>query len=190
MKQIRVYARNQSGYVLITGLIFILVVTIVSISSMQSSNLNYKISTNEVFKTISFQGSESGRAAAGDAVSEYVYAREWEGNFSGLSWDENYDPSTDDLETGEDLYSTDTLTVDMEYEVSHASIENIESDISIVKAPGVSTGGSGLQQLSAYEGLGKGAGAGGIHLTFEIRSTGRSSDEAVSVTASEYRVFP
>ncbi len=185
-------AKTQSGYVLITGLVLILVITIVTTSSMQGSNLDYKISSNSVFKDIAFQSSESGRTAAGEGISFYMYNREFSGHgVPGLTYTENYDPKTDRITDTENLYSTDTLTADMFFDVSDSTIENMEADISVVKAQGVDTGKSGIQQLSGYKGAGKSAAAGGVHLVYEIRSKGIvANTKAVAVTASEYRIIP
>lgn len=184
--------KKQSGAVLIVGLIFILIISLATISSMQETNLNYKISTNESFKNISFQSSESGRAVSGDALSYYIYHRSWDAfNVAGLSWTTLYDPSTDSLDPlTENLYDTSSLGVDMNFTLSGTGVEVASSNISIAKSPGVKSTGSAFQQLSGYEGLGKGAGAGGIHLIYEVRSTGLSAGNAVTVTASEYRVVP
>ncbi len=151
--------------------------------------MDYKISSNEVFKDIAFQGSESGRIAVGDGISHFIYHRRWDGfsNF-GLTFQSSYDPLVDSQQTGEDLYDTNTLGVDMNFDISGAAFETIESTISIIKSPGAKSRGSGVQQLSGYEGLGKGLGAGGAHLIYEVRSTGVSAAEAVAVTATEYRV--
>ncbi len=183
--------KKNSGFVLVTGLVFVLVIMLVTVATMQSSNLDYKISSNEAFKDIAFQGSESGRVAAGEAVVYYIYSREWTGlQVSNLTYLSDYDPATDSVGPNEDLYDTSSLNVDMQYDVSGPYIETIDADINIVKAPGARSKGSGLQQLSGYEGLGKGAGAGGVHLIYEIRSTGEGASGAVAVTASELRVVP
>lgn len=185
-------AKTQQGYVLITGLILILVITIVTTSSMQGTNLDYKISANSVFKDIAFQSSESGRSAAGEGISFFVYNREFSGHeVPGLTYTENYNPRTDSVADTENLYDTASMSADMFFDVSHDDIENLEADISIVKAEGVDTGRSGVQQLSGYRGSGKGAASGGVNLLYEIRSIGTvPNTKAVAVTASEFRVIP
>jgi len=180
---------HQSGFVLITGLILILVVTIVTVSSMQSTNLDYKISSNEAFKDIAFQSSESGRTAAGVGISDYLESRSFTG-ITGLSHDSDYDPYSDLVASGEDLLDTSSLTVDLEFNLSATDIEDIEADINVLKAPAVSAKKSALQQLSGYEGLGKSAAEGGTHIIFEIRSTGYGPSRAAAVTASEFKVIP
>ena len=158
---------------------------------MQGSNLDYKISSNEAFKDLAFQSSESGRNVGGESVSYYLYNRQWDGfAVAGASYDPAYNPNTDKIQGGENLYKTNTLGVDVEYDYSGTSVETIEADINIIKSQGVKSRGSGLQQLAGYEGLGKGAGAGGVHVIYEIRSTGFGPAEAEAVTASEFRVIP
>ena len=69
----------QSGVILITGLILLFVIAIAAVTSMQISNLDYKMATNTAFKNQSFQASESGRIAAGDAINQFIYDRTWVG---------------------------------------------------------------------------------------------------------------
>jgi len=183
--------KNQQGFVLVTGLIFILIITVVTVSSMQSSNLDYKISSNEVFKDVAFQGSESGRIASGEALSHFVYNRRWDGlPVTGVSYASAYDPIGDDVGLAEDLYDTNSLDLDLNYDVSGTAVETIEADISLLKADPRLADGSGSRQASGYEGLGLGAGGSGTHLIYEIRSKGVGASEAIAVTASEYRVIP
>lgn len=181
---------RQNGYVLITGLIFILVIAVVTTSSMQSSNLGYKISTNVALKDLAFQGSESGRIAAGVSLRDYVYDLSWP-TVTGLTNKESaYKADLDTLGVDENLLDTSSLDVDMAYAIEGEDIENINADVSLVKAPGGINDRSGMQQLSGYEGLGKGAAAGGVQLIWEIRSQGSGAAGARAVTASEYRVIP
>lgn len=181
--------QRESGYILITGMIFLLIIALVSVSSLEGVNLDYKISTNDSFKDIAFQNSESGRTLIGDRISYYTYHRQWEGvDDTGLVIPGDYDPTVDVLQTGEDLYDTSTLAVDMTYELQSESIEVMQAAINIVKAPGINSSGSGLQQLAGYEGLGKGAGSGSMFLLYEIRSSGFGPSNAKAVTASEYKV--
>lgn len=191
--------KHQSGFVLIVGLVFILIIALVSVSSMQSSNLDYKIASNSAFKAVALENSESGRKAAGDALSYFIYQRSWSG-FSALGLDpaENYDPSIDELgkitingsEVNESLLDTNKLNIDLTYNLSGTNIETINSNINIIKGYTVPNYGSGLQQASGYDGLGKGIGAGGAHLLYELRSTGTGASNARAVTATEYRIIP
>ncbi len=183
------YRQRQSGYVLVTGLVFILIITVVTTSSMQSSNLDYKISSNEVFKNVAFQGSESGRIVAGENISHFVFYQEG-ATIAGLSYDSDYKGDIDKKEDGEDLLDTSTLNVDMRYDVSGSNVEPIAAEMISMKGTGAVSDRAGFQQLSGYEGLGKGAGNGGAQVIYEIRSIGYGGGSAVAVTATEYRVIP
>lgn len=120
-----------------------------------------------------------------------MYERRWDNfDLAGLTFiDPSFDPSEQGPQSGEDLYNTSTLETDLSFSLSGSDIEDISASISVIKGA-VNSNGSGLQQLAGYEGLGKGAGAGGTYMIFELRSTGNSAAEAVAVTASEYRVVP
>jgi len=180
---------SQSGYILITGLIFLLGISLITISMVQGTNLDYKIASNETFKAVAFQGSESGRAVSGEAIAYYMYDRQWDGlTINGLTIPSGYDPFSDVLKTGEDLYNSSSLEVDLNFDLSSTAVETIDAEINVIKAEGVQLNKSALNQLSAYEGLGKGAGAGGASILFELRSQGKGPADAVAVTASEFKV--
>ncbi len=53
---------NQDGVALVVSLILLLIITVLSLSAMRSTNIDTKISINHQFKQISFQAAESALA--------------------------------------------------------------------------------------------------------------------------------
>lgn len=190
--QAQPYLYKQSGFVLVTGLILLLVITIASLTSMKNSVLGYKISANTAFNDVAFQASESARAAAGEAVKNYIWDRSWTGFtiHSGLSRESEYNP----LKTNgifENQFRPSTLEKDMDFNIAKSGdVDEIDADVFIIRSP-TATGasGAGMQQLAGYRGAGKGAGSSGSYLYFELRSLGYSAGGAETTTASEYRAY-
>lgn len=184
--------QKQSGFVLITGIIFLVVIAVAAISSMEISNLDYKMATNSAFKDHSFQASETGRITSGDAVNQFAYERSWDSTdlHSAISFDTAFNPLAQNANT-ENLFKGETLDKDMTFAVSKSDdVAEINADIFIMRAPGVaSLAGMGTQQFSGYEGAGKGIATSGSAIYFELRSRGTGNGGAETITASEYRTF-
>lgn len=184
--------KKPSGFILVTGLILLVVIAVAAISSMEISNLDYKMASNTAFKDQSFQASETGRIATGDAVNQFIDERSWTSVAynSGLSFDSTFNPLAQNANT-ENLFDMTSLNRDMRFSIAKSTtMANVDADIFIMRAPGVSSvAGMGTQQFSGYEGSGKGLAASGSAIYFELRSRGIGSGGAETVTASEYRTF-
>ena len=184
--------QHQKGFVLITGLILLVVIAVAAISGMQSSNLDYKMASNTAFKDQSFQASETGRIAAGDGINQYMDERSWDNVTTniGLSYNNALNPLKQNAAT-ENLFETTSLVKDMDFKIDKGTkVSKIESEVYITRIPGVhSVAGMGTQQFAGYDGAGKGLGASGSAIYFELRSRGKGNGGAETVTASEYRKF-
>jgi type IV pilus assembly protein PilX len=53
---------NQKGAALVISMIFLLIITLLSVSAMRTTNIDTKIATNHQFKELSFQAAESALA--------------------------------------------------------------------------------------------------------------------------------
>ncbi len=184
--------QHQEGFVLVTGLILLVVIAVAAISGMRSSNLDYKMASNTAFKDQSFQASETGRIAAGDAINQYMDERAWDNVTTniGLSYTSTLNPLKQNANT-ENLFDTKSLVKDMDFKIDKGTkVSKVESEVYITRVPGVhSVAGMGTQQFSGYDGAGKGLGASGSAIYFELRSRGKGNGGAETVTASEYRTF-
>lgn len=185
--------KKEGGYVLVVGLIFLLVATTVSVVTLQNSNISYQISSNKSFSQVAFHASETGRIVYGDALTDYMYDRNWGAlptQLSILDKDTSGDPDLPMEANGgsENIYDSTSLLLDASYSWTGTGNQNdINANIFVLSTPAIIDSGSGAQQLSGYEGLGKGAGAGGGTVFFEIRSLGFGNSGANAITASEFR---
>ena len=195
-------AVSQRGYVLITSLIFLTVLTLVAVVSSRSTTFEYQMSSNLVLKDRAFQSSETGRAGMAGILDAHIFEREWNDSIkipSGLTvLDKDTSGGPDMLflsnNAGEDLYNADTLVTDAQYKIDANSDGDfddggdVNADIDVYKTKSVAARGTGTAMVAGYEGLGKGMAGGGFHVYFELRSKGKSIVGAQSQTASEYRV--
>lgn len=186
MKGMRLNQQNrQQGATLLVALLLLMVLTMVGITSMESSNLSFKMSVNMIHHDEAFNNSESARTAAMDALPEYIDAAEWdEDNMPpGLAYASAGD-LLEENDAAEDPLDSSTLQVDLEY-----SEGDMNGDIYVLKGrTAQNTMGAGSAQYKGYSGAGTGIGGpGGAFKFFELRSLGRSAGSAESWTASDYR---
>jgi hypothetical protein len=193
---------RERGYVLLTSLVFLTILTLVAVVSSQSTLFDFQMSNNLALKDRAFQSSESGRIGMANILDGHVYEREWNNSIpvpAGLTvYDKDSSGAADMLflgnEVTEDLYDTETMTVDAEYKIDGNADSDyndggdVNAELVVYKTKNVFAKGSGTAMVAGYEGLGKGAAAGGFNMFFELRGRGQSILGAQSETASEYRV--
>ncbi len=191
----------ESGYALLTALVFLLILTTLGVVSMQSSTLEYRMGTNTAFYEIALQGSDGGRRATALLIDEHIFERGWTGvsrpngmtvidkdNANGA--DMLFLPGTSDANQSqeadnENLQVNTTLLQDIDYNQGQ-----LAADIAVVQVATVTNQGAGTAQLSGYQGLGKSVSTGGFSTYYEVRSEGNSRGDAKAITASNYRYVP
>ncbi len=194
---------RQAGYVLATSLIFLLVITMVAVVGMQSTSMEYSISTNTALATRAFEAAEGGRAAADQVLDRHIFERGW-GDEVDLPptvtvLDKDGDNASDVLFTdnsegadallNESALETDiTFRVDADGDGKYTGDEDAKADIMVYKTGVVAATGAATAMVSGYEGLGKASAAGGAHIYFEIRSRGEAPGGAKAITANTFRV--
>lgn len=201
---IELKSRHQQGYILVTGLLFLLVITMVGVASMNLSTVDYKISSNTAFHVDAFENAETARQTAGsELLFQYIKNRDWSGfGFTipaGVTVvDTNRalfmgnEESTADLRNG--VYGdVSTLTTDLQFALdgnadgdTNDGVDAV-ANIMVIKTDTRAAEGANTAQLSGYEGDGKGAAGGGTYNFFMLMSQGRSAANAAATTATDYR---
>jgi Tfp pilus assembly protein PilX len=191
----------QSGAVLVTSLVFLLVLTLVAVIAMQSTITDQKISTNVAFKTKSFEYSEAPRPKAGDVMDAHVFERGWTGVLTDSTTESadyaslNVVDTTKDLylknDTGEDpLANPPVYTKDMEYSRTASNGETIKSDISVYRNGARVLPGHSAAMVSGYEGTGKASAGSGSAVFYDVRSKGQhTASNANTVTSADVRIL-
>jgi hypothetical protein len=200
---------KQSGAVLITSLMFLVVLTLVALVASQSTVLEARMSTNTIIKSRSFESSEALRMGSNDLLDGHMYNRGWPNNMSdgtntgtldptlfsipvGIEVSNVVDWGTDNA-AGEDLFDPSTWTKDMTLRVDGNSDSDYNDDVDqkadmyVFKTVTVNSPGSATAMVAGYEGLGKSSAAGGALVFFDLRSVGASAGSSSTVTGSNYR---
>lgn len=95
----RTYSRRQSGFVLVTALIFLVVLTLIGVVATKNTTLGLKMSRNFLEKTQTFEAAETARVKADDLLDAATYNRGWP---SGSPYYGSVTPS--DFTTGNGFY--------------------------------------------------------------------------------------
>jgi Tfp pilus assembly protein PilX len=185
--QMKLLMRTQSGAVLITALMFLTVLTLIGVVSMQTTSLDYRMSSNAVFKDRAMTASENARTAVASVIDDHLFERGWTSVVmpTGVVVVDAAKQLYVLNDAGESLASTGSLTVDL----THTSDANSSADVMVYKTQTKLAAGAGVAMISGYEGLGKAAASGGANVYFELRSRGKSTHSAQATTATEYRAI-
>jgi Tfp pilus assembly protein PilX len=179
------------GIALITGLVLLVILTIVALSTMRTTSLEYRMSSNTAYSSQTRQVSESGRLAVSSVLHEHVFERSWSGVSipSGCAiLDKDSDGMADSLianSSGETFDAADllgSLTDDAQYT---DSVSGLTSTISVYHAATKLSAGSGAAMSAGYMGLGKGAGGGGAAMYYYLISESTGHASARSVTSAD-----
>jgi len=187
----------QGGYVLVTGMVFVLILAIIGVNAMQMTNLDYRMSMNVASKNQAFERGESGRSAIASVLAEHLATGGQWGGVSmpdGLSInDKDGDGTADNLavnEAGESLanpVADATYTVDLDGDGDLSDPQDFSVDVAVFNLKAVNAPGNGIGQFGGTLGLGKGAGAGGTHVFLQIRSDGVAANQARSTVVADFR---
>jgi hypothetical protein len=205
----------QRGMALITGLVLLLVLSIVAIAAMQLTTLEYQMSANSANHSRARQVSESARMAVGTLLPEHVYRRGWTGMdlAAGLDIEDKDSDGSDDLlygdnsECASDCFDqaglesgTFTLDEDATFvrDMDNADGDNnvttgtsdpldLNASVAVYRTTTKLDRGSGTATLAGYSGLGKGAAGGGTVIHFYVRSEGEAARHAKGATSADVR---
>jgi len=85
MRRTRPRARphRQSGFVLVTALIFLVVLTLIGVVATKNTTLGLKMSRNFLEKTQTFEAAETARIKADDLLDAATYNRGWPTTYNG-----------------------------------------------------------------------------------------------------------
>lgn len=205
---------TQRGAALLTGLIFLTLLSIVAAVVMENTRLDLKMSANYAQKEQSFEISEGARILTGRALDEHVFNRGWPDTQAGGAIPagdfQAYLPTDmsildKDANGAADIHFISNTDPGMlltprylDYDVRRClddengdgdcdDINDVGAAVSIYRTRVSPAVGSGTAQVAGYEGLGVGTAGRGSFMWFELRSLGKAPGFAQSVTVAEYR---
>ncbi|MBF0283246.1 MAG: pilus assembly PilX N-terminal domain-containing protein [Magnetococcales bacterium] len=203
-------SRGEGGYVLVTALVFLAILTMVAVNSMQNTTMEQKISANAAFEVRALESSEGGRGVMSEVLDNHVFYRGWPSNAnpagslqanlftmpSGLTLrDQNGDSVADNLyedkaAAGYANRLTDYNVTDAAYgaDLNADGSNDLAANLYVYRLGLIQAAGAGAAMMSGYEGTGKGSAASGGQILYDIRSRSLSgTGGARSMTGSDYR---
>lgn len=102
--------QRQRGIVLIVGLVFLLVLTIIGVTALRTSTLEERMAGNMMSKTLAFQDAESAIASFINTINDTRLGDPGDGSNIGLSTQDDCgtDDTVDNLSNNPDLVSNET----------------------------------------------------------------------------------
>ncbi|MCB1875432.1 MAG: hypothetical protein KDH88_05600 [Chromatiales bacterium] len=189
---------KHRGFVLVTSLVFLLILTVVAIFALKSTGVQYRMSSNTAFLDRARAASDSGRLALSSVMPEHVYEREWTSVSlaTGLTIaDKDENNAADDLYAvnSETSWAADGLDVDARYRIDgngdgdYADPQDIDAAMAVYRTAIETNTGSGQAMLAGYMGLGKAVSAGGAMIFYDIQSRGYGQGNAQARTSADFR---
>lgn len=188
---------RQRGYLLVTGMIFMLILAVIGVNAMQTTNLDYRMSTNSALKKQAFERGESGRSALASVLAQHLsQGGVWSSMTlpAGLDiYDKDSDSSDDSLavngvsELQDSPLDDAVFSVDLDGDGNVTDENEFEVTVSVFNMKTINAPGNGAGQFGGTLGLGKGGGAGGTHMFLQIRSEGTAAGDARSNVVVDYR---
>lgn len=174
---------EENGYILITVLLLLLVLTILGIAAMNNSSVENILSGNIRLRESNLTKADAGMEISTALIQRTVREQDTRG-FANLinpvfaATDNSYLPT--------ELRSTafDTDTQDIQFAVNN---QNVTVDIDKMYTKWM--GGSAIEFASGYEGAGKGAGSG-FYSYYRVNATGAGLAGSSAQVGAIYRYVP
>ena len=179
--QIKPAYSDERGMALISALLLIMIVSLMAVGISSDTSMDVRIAGYQKFKAVSFGYAESGSSAATEILEENIFDAGWTGttypHLNTISY--NGTVTIDDGDFYMKANPSNNRVVNM--------TGDIKADIIIQRLLSMLATGGAIQMSAGYEGVGKGAGAGGVHVIYDIETLGRGSDSAESLLGQHYR---
>ncbi|MFV0438910.1 MAG: PilX N-terminal domain-containing pilus assembly protein [Desulfopila sp.] len=185
------YGNDEHGFVLVTALIIMVVLTIIGIAATRNTSLELQIAGNDKVHNTTFYGAEGGAILGTEILEQNIncstgFASDTiETNFkipNALDFHLNPVPAASDLN---DLVLIDS-NADIAFPLKYNETATPDVFIKIGGGSRVQPGGS-LQMAAGYEGVGKSAAGGGVARVYDIYSRHQGPRNSQSIIAMSWR---
>lgn len=186
MKNCNGSIKNEEGFVIVFVLMILVVVSIIGISSSNTSLTEQKIARNEMIYKETFYRADSGPYTVAKLVSRIIDEKneqvEKDFNFSFLSngIDSNADP--------QNIIFRQIMGFD-KYDGGDKDVSFGNTQVDIKRNRTVSAPGAAVEFSSGMEGVGTGS-KGGVHIYFSLDSKGLNESSQQTNVVGEYRKVP
>ena len=193
MNYFKITHQSEDGFVLVTCLIMLVVLTLLGIASIMTSTIEIKIAGNDRLHKETFYQADGGTETGSVLTYENALCL----NAGGFT--EGATPNQTDLGMmrvtnltfGEPGQGTDDDPSDaIRDAVLYAEMGNDNAPHTNFTVHGVTenTAGSGLQMVSGYRGLGRASAAGGTHVRYGINAQRVGERNSRSTVTLEWRL--
>ena len=172
---------NEKGMALVAVLLILMAVALMGIGLSSDTSLNVRIAGFRKFKLVSFGSAESSLYATTDVLEDNIDDGGWAAN-------DNPYPYTSADFTGTLGSSIDVTTGD--FYMNTGAVEYtgvINSTVTVSKEDSLLGEGQAIQMAAGYEGVGKGAGGGGVHIIYSMLGTGQGTSTITTTLGLDYR---
>ncbi len=203
--------RRERGSVLITALTFLVVLTMVAVTAMRTTVLDFKMTTNTMLEGRAFEHSEIGFGWMTPVLDGHVMNSDYEPAWPGAAGGNVPDAAAFALPAGlsicpcpagppDDVWVADNVPLgdysaeDMQYRLDgngdgdFDDPVDVASDLFVTRLHSIRMVGAAAGSSSGYEGVGKGDAGAGTALFFDVRSRGASLDGARTLIGGDIRV--
>lgn len=180
---------NPDGWVTFAALLVLVILTIMGVSAVTTSNIEVKIAANDQINKMSFYSADGGVETGTELLELNVACPSGFasddlslGNITVIDkdfWMQDDEPK--DVDDNVIPYPSDT-----ERDISIDADSGPHTNLTIFGATAFGVGGA-IEMAAGYEGKGKGAASGGVSLLYQIFSQHRGLHDSESVVAIEWR---
>ena len=175
---------DERGMALISALLLIMIVSLMAVGISSDTSMDVRIAGYQKFKAISFGYAESGSNAATEILEENIFDTGWSSGGGAFAYPHKSASYTGDITINDGDFCLNANAA------NNTVIEmtgDIVADIIIQRLLSMLATGGAIQQAAGYEGLGKGAGGGGVHVIYNFETRGQGSESAETLVGQHYR---
>lgn len=185
---------NERGFVLVASLMVLLLLVIIGVAATTSTYVELQIAGNEKVHKQSFYQADGGTELGIRVAFENALCINSDG-FTETTVGSG-EAVIGKVEVKDLTFAAPSDVVvsipndgirDIVYYPDTAFDTDVHTNIA-VSGQTMATAGSGLQMISGYEGLGKGAAAGGTHMLYDIIAQHRGINKSESVIGIQWRL--
>jgi len=178
--------RNERGSALVVALLMLVVLTLIGISASTTATFELQISGNDKLYKMAFYQADGGTEAGAELIEQNIEERDW----NKVDGSGDLDPATGTVITNDDPYYRGNLRVVspnpyLNTNPGTPTIDDGNRDAAVPKecsslsppctsimmgGDSVLSTGSAVLLASGYEGMGKGAGGGGVWIIYNVRA--------------------
>lgn len=164
--------KNDRGFILITVLLLLMLITIIGIIAINISTVGVQIGGNQKRVSTAFEGADGGVDLAISVIENTLAAGTLNPTSFTIPGSSN---SIDTANLGNEIsggsdYDTDTASLSPDISISN--LNGVQVNVDIDRMYAYALPGSSLEFASGYEGAGAGAAGGGIGVLYIIDSQG------------------